>query len=123
MTSDSEEDGHNASQCDLFGMDLALFSDGGGGCALAATFDVVRSRCLQQVPLLSIVLLALADGEGTPSETIGGRGGNTGPCSSGGGDVMLLAFDKSCRLADGTRADEDSPPPVMKFSSLSTHAS
>lgn len=104
-------------------MDLALFSDDDGSRILAASFDVVRSRCLQQVPL-SVALPAMADGEGTLSETSGGREGNTGPCSSGGGDVMLLAFDKSCRLvADGTRANEDSPPPVIKFSSLSTHAS
>jgi len=122
VTSDSDDDGHVASQCDLFGVDLALFSDDDGSRILAASFDVVGSRCLQQVPL-SVALLAMTDGEGTLSETGGGRGGNTGPCSSGGGDVMLLAFDKSCRLvADGTRAD-NSPPPVIKFSSLSTHAS
>ena len=100
-------------------MDVSLGSDSDSGRTLATPLDVVESGCLQQVPLLSFALLA--DAEDAPSET--GGAGNTGPCSSGGGDVMLLVLDMSSRVADdSTRADEDSPP-VMKFSSLSTHAS
>jgi len=105
-------------------VDLALFSDDGGGCTctLVGPFDVVGSPGLEPSPLLSVASVAAAE-EAAPSasdDDVGG--GNTGPCSSGGGDVMLLALDMSSRLVDSRRADEDSLP-VMKFSSLSTQAS
>ena len=96
-------------------MDLALFSVDVGSRTVAVGFGVVESRGLEPLVLVSLLSVALS------SQTV--DGGNTGPCSSGGGDVMLLAFDMSGRvLDDSRRADEDSPP-VMKFSSLSTHAS
>jgi len=117
VTLDFDKDGHVASQHDLLGVDLTLFSDDCSGRTLATPFVVVESRCLQQAPLLSVAAAV----EDTPSET-DGRGGNTGPCSSGAGDVMLLALDMSGRIVDDSRRAEDSPP-VMKFSSLSTHAS
>lgn len=109
-------DGHVASH--LFGVDLTLSSEDGSRTLAAPFVVVVESRCLKQTPLLSVGLLEAAEDE--PSETDGD--GNTGPCSSGGGDVMLFALDASSRVVDSSRADEDSPP-VIKFSSLSTHAS
>jgi len=94
-------------------------SNDDGSRTLAGDFDVVKSRGLEPpMSLLSAVEEAALDA----SQVVGV--GNTGPCSSGGGDAMLLALDMSGRAFDDSRRpDEDSPPPVMKFSSLSTHAS
>jgi len=98
---------------------LTLFSGVVGGRTAALLLDdVVESRDL--VPPLSLLSVAVQAALLSPTND----GGKTGPCRSGGGDVMLLALDMSGRaLDDNRRADEDSPPPLMKFSSLSTHAS
>jgi len=118
-TSIRDDDGHVASQCDLFEVDLTPFPDEVSGRTLATPFGVVVSRGLLQVSLLSGAMLAAA--EDAPSMIDGG--GNTGPCISGAGDATLLALDMSGRAVDDSRRADDSPPPVMKFSSLSTHAS
>jgi len=98
-------------------MDLTLLSASDNGGTPAVPLDAVVSRCLQQVaPLLSAALLAQLG-------TDGSERGNTGPCSSGGGEAMLLALDMSGRLVDDNRRVDEDSPPVMKFSSLSTQAS
>ena len=107
--------GHVAEHCDLFDVDLPLFSDDDGSRTVTDAFGVVESRGLE--PLVSL----MSDTDTASSQTVGG--GNTGPCSSGGGDAMLLALDMSGRVFDDSRRAEEDSPPVMKFSSLSTHAS
>jgi len=117
-----------AEHCGLFVADLTLFSFvvvvvGGGGCRAAALgFAKVAEESRDLGPALAPLSLPLSVAALLSTRD----GGKTGPCSSGGGDVTLLALDMvSGRVLDDSRRadDADSPPPLMKFSSLSTHAS